>query len=186
VVFVIADDLIALAFPKYVGAGDAVRILCAVAVLRSVSFVVPPLLDGVGHPTRTLMYTITAALTLPLAFLSGAYFFGGELGFLSVAWAWAIGYPIAFIVLVMLAIYTLDMRTADFLRSVSGVAVCMVIGCVLGEVVHYFGAALPIAVRLVVTTAAIVLTIGLLLAYTQGLSIRGAMKSLKGDPPPAP
>ena len=179
VVFVVADDLVALAFPKYVGAGDAVKILCAVAILRSVSFVVPPLLDGVGHPMRTLVYTVTAALTLPLAFIAGAELLGDDLGFLSVAWAWAIGYPIAFVVLIALAIYTLDMRTRTFIRAVIGVPMCAVAGGLVGELVHWSSSGLPIAVRLTLATGAIVLTIGVLLAYTQSLSIRGALRSLK-------
>ena len=53
--FVIADDLLLLAFPKYVGAETAVRVLCAVAVFRSVGYVMPPLLDGVGHPVLTTL-----------------------------------------------------------------------------------------------------------------------------------
>ena len=72
VAFVIADDLIAIAFSDYIGAGDAVRILCGVAILRSVSFVVPPLLDGVGRPARTFIYTLTAAIALPVSFVLAA------------------------------------------------------------------------------------------------------------------
>ncbi len=183
VVFVIADDLIEAVWPEFAGAGDAVRILCAVAVLRSVSFVVPPLLDGIGHPSRTLMYTVTAAITLPLAFLGGAHFFGDDLGFYSVAWAWAIGYPIAFAVLIMLALYTLDMPVRKFLRAVTGVPVCMIVGGAVGELVHWAGSGLLPMPHMMVSAASVVVVVGFLLAYTQGLSVRGAMRSLKGEAP---
>lgn len=184
VVFVIAQDLIEVAFPKYVGAATAVRILCAVAVLRSVSFVVPPLLDGVGHPARTLVYTVTAAVTLPLSFIAGAKVFGDELSFHSVAWAWAVGYPIAFAVLMMLAVYTLDLPMRRFLRAVMGVPACMIAGGVVGQVVHHLVAGLPVVFRLVLTSGSIVIVVALLLAYTQGLSIRSASRALKGTGPP--
>lgn len=179
VVFVIADEIIAVGFEEYAGAGDVVRILCLVAVLRSVSFVVPPLLDGVGHPARTLIYTITAAITLPLSFLAGAHFFGDDLGFRSVAWAWAIGYPIAFVVLMMMALYTLDVSVGTFLRQVMGVPACMVAGTLVGEGVHWLGRDLIPVVQMVLTAGVMVGVIGLLLAYTQGISVRGAMRSLK-------
>jgi O-antigen/teichoic acid export membrane protein len=121
IVFVTAGDLATLFFPKYPSDQivDAVRILCGVAMLRSVSFIIPPLLDGAGYPSRTLVYTITAAITLPIAYVLGAIFLGvrgPHLGFQSVAIAWAIGYPIAFAVLLMLAVYTLDIPARRLLR----------------------------------------------------------------------
>ncbi len=186
VVFVTADDLIALLFPKYIGAASVIRILCGVAILRSVSFVVPPLLDGTGHPSRTFVYTLTAAVTLPLTFLLCASLLGDSLGFKAVAVAWAIGYPIAFAVLIMLAVYTLEYPLGKFLRAVIGVPVCAVAATVVGLGVELALAGAPAAARLVSATAAIVGVFGMLLAYTQGLSIRGAMKALRAEPPTAP
>ena len=101
--FVAAPELILTLFPKYDGAAPAVRILCAVAVLRAIGFVAPPLLDGVGFPQRTLRYMIVAAIAMPASYIIGAITLGDTLGFESVAVAWAVGYPIAFIVLIWLA-----------------------------------------------------------------------------------
>src|SRR6185503_5033867 len=108
--------------------------LCMVGVLRAVGFVLPPLLDGVGQPARTLRYMSWAAITLPLCFVGFAYLLGGSFGespalaedgtqrmlqignamfpvvenhgYLSVAIAWACGYPIAFAILISLAMST--------------------------------------------------------------------------------
>lgn len=181
VVFVIADDLLVLAFPEYVGAGDAVRIMCAVAVLRSVSYIIPPLLDGVGQPSRTLLYMITASIVLPLGFILSSWLLGDRLGFLAVAWAWAVGYPIAFAVLVMLATFTVDLPTGRYLRAVMGVPACAIAGLLVGEGLHYLGRDFPTAVRLVVDTVGILGVIAVLLAYTQGLSVRTAVKALRGS-----
>lgn len=188
VVFVIADDLLALFFPDYVEAAPAIRLLCGVGVLRAVSFVMPPLLDGVGHPGRTLAYTLTAAITLPLGFLLAADLLGDRLGFLSVALAWAVGYPIAFAVLLGLVVSTLALPVATFLRAVGGVPLCMVAGLVVGLASQWLGAPLPAAARMPISVVVMIGTIGVLLAYTQGLSIAAARRALKGAPalPPAP
>lgn len=180
IVFVVANDLIAAAFPKFAGAGLAVRILCAVAVLRAVSYVMPPLLDGMGHPERTFRYTLTASVALPLSYIAGAVVLGPVLGFESVAVAWAIGYPIAFGVLLWLALTTIDLPARRFVRQVIGIPACTIAAIALGFGVELLGAALPLGVRLVATVAVMLVAIGLLLAYTQGLSVRAAIKSLKG------
>jgi O-antigen/teichoic acid export membrane protein len=192
IVFVAAEDVVAALFPAYAvsppgepsiaPATDAVRILAAVAILRSVALMVPPLLDGVGHPNRTFVYTLTASITLPLAFILGAHVFGDQLGYLSVAVAWAIGYPIAFAVLIWLAVYTLNWNLWAYTRSIGGVALCMIAAALIGLGPHHLITGIPSGVRLLITTSVIVVVTGVLLAYTQGLTLRTAMRAMKGDP----
>jgi PST family polysaccharide transporter len=183
IVLVASEDVIAVIFPKFTGAATAVRVLCIVAVLRSVSFMIPPLLDGMGHPHRTFTYTLSAAITLPISFVLGSILLGDYFGFLSVAIAWSVGYPIAFAILMYLAIYTLNWSTMAYLRAISGVAVCMIAAGVAGLGVHRLFTGQAPWIRLLVTTIAVVGVTGVLLAYTQGLSLRGAARALKGDPP---
>ena len=188
IVLVAAEDVISVIFPGYVGAEPAIRILCIVAVLRAVSFVVPPLLDGVGRPERTFKYTLTAAVALPLSYIGGAWLLGPSLGFVSVAVAWAIGYPIAFAVLVFMATATLEWSVMKYLRSVSGVAACMVAAGIVAFGTHRLLGGLPPWARLSITAGVVVLVTGLLLAYTQGISLRTAKRALSADspsPPPA-
>ena len=183
-IFIIADDLILVAFPDYVGAEHAVRILCLVAIFRSIGYVMPPLLDGVGHPERTLKYMATAAVALPLGYLIAAKTLGGSAGWLSVAWAWAFCYPIAFAVLVWMALDLLDLPLLKYLRAVGGIAGCILTGGVVGYGVHWLVSDLPVGVRLAAATAAVVGTTAVMLAYTQGLSIRTATRAMKGVPEP--
>jgi O-antigen/teichoic acid export membrane protein len=181
VVFVAAEDVLRTFFPDYVGAATAVRILCAVAVLRAVSFVVPPLLDGVGHPERTFNYMLSAAIVLPLAFIGFSVVLGGELDYVSVAIAWAVGYPLAFAVLIWLAVHTLGWSIGGYVRAVGGVLACLVASGVLALVAHRFMPALAPSLRLLITATVVALSAGLLLAYTQGLSLRTAMRSMKAE-----
>jgi O-antigen/teichoic acid export membrane protein len=199
VVFIAADEVIGALFPRFAEAAPAIQILCFVGVLRSISYVMPPLLDGVGRPDRTFRYMLTAAVVLPLMYLAGAVFIGdgmspstgpecaidgdtaAGIGYLSVPIAWAIGYPLAFAVLIYFALHTLDWTTRAMLRSVTGV-----ISCLLGAGVFAFGAHWILdgtgdAIRLGGTAGVYVIAMGLLLAYTQGISLRSASRSLKGD-----
>ena len=180
IVFVAAPDVIAVLFPKYHGAEAAIRILGAVAILRSVSLMIPPLLDGIGYPNRTLIYTATAAITLPIVWIVSALVLR-DLGFISVAIGWGIGYPIAFVVLIWIATQSLKWSSLAYLRAVSGVAACMIAAAAAGWGTRSLVIDQMPVIRLGATAVAIVLAAGLLLAYTQGLSPRTALRSLRGS-----
>ena len=183
-VFVITDDLILLAFPKYLGAETAVRILCAVAIFRSVGYVMPPLLDGVGHPERTFRYMLTAAVALPLGYVGFAWLLRDHLGYLSVAVAWAVCYPIAFGVLVWMALELLRLPARKYLRAVSGIMVCILVAGVIGYGAHVLMHPLAPWLRMLLATVVILGITGVLLAYTQGLSLRTASRAMKGEAEP--
>lgn len=185
VVGVAAPDVLGMMFPaEYAAAATAVRILCLVAVLRAVSFVVPPLLDGVGRPDRTIRYQTTAAITLPIMYVLGALALGGSLGFESVAVSWAVGYPVAFGVLIYMATHTIGWSALKYMRAVGGVVGCLFAAGALAAATRYAITVVSPAVELGIVSAVAVLSAGLLLAYTQGLSLRTALRSLRDSPPP--
>ena len=125
---------------------------------------------------------IVAAIAMPIAYIAAANLLGDELGFLSVAIGWAVGYPIAFAVLIFMALHTLGWSPLSYLRAVTGVATCMVGGGLLGWGGHILLDGQPTLVRLLITTIVIVGTTALLLAYTQGISIRSARRAMRGAP----
>ncbi|MBA2542119.1 MAG: oligosaccharide flippase family protein, partial [Deltaproteobacteria bacterium] len=184
VVFVASEELLSVVFPAYTDAADAVKILCVVAIVRAISYVLPPLLDGIGMPHRTFVYSLVASIMLPTLFVIGAVVLGDELGMLSVAVAWAVGYPIAFLVLLWLSVQSIGWTVGGYLKSIAGVALCMIGGAVVGAAVHWLFGGYVAVVRLGVSAGAIVVSTGLLLAYTQGISIRSTMRSMKNDPLP--
>ena len=155
-----------------------------VAVLRAVSYVVPPLLDGTGYPSRTVVYTATAAIALPISYIVGARLLGDQVGFVSVAWAWAVGYPIAFAVLAWMALGVLDLPLRAYLGAIVSVTACVALGALAGWGVHLAIAARTGAgLTLLATTITIVGVTGLALAYGLGLSPRTAMRALKDEQP---
>jgi hypothetical protein len=112
----------------------------------------------------------------------GAVLLGESLDYLSIAVAWAVGYPIAFAILVVLAVTTLRWSSWRYLRAVAGVAVCMIVAGLAAAILHHFLVGVPAGVRLVTVCAVVVLVAGFLLAYTQDLSLRKAVRSLRGEP----
>jgi hypothetical protein len=142
---------------------------------------------------------LTASVVLPLMYIAGAVFIGdgtapptgpecapdGDratgLGYLSVPIAWAIGYPLAFAVLIYFALHTLDWTTRAMVRSVIGVIGCLLGAGAFGFAAHWILGGQSDALRLGGTAAVYVVAMGFLLAYTQGISLRSASRSLKGD-----
>jgi len=83
-----------------------------------------PLLDGIGQPELTLRYMTIAAIVVPAAFVLGAVVLGDRLGLLSVAVAWAVGYPLAFAMLIYLVAHMTQLSILDYLRSGAGIVAC--------------------------------------------------------------
>jgi O-antigen/teichoic acid export membrane protein len=158
---------------------DAVRLLCVMGFFRSVGFLGPPLLDGMGRPDLTLRYMLVASLAVPASFVVGAKLLGPSMGFLSVAAAWAIGYPIAFAVLAFLVMHTVRLPVREYLQASWGIIASCGIGCAVGFGVDL---ALPHAgdlVRLVAIGGSALVATGLLLVYWQHLTPRSISTSLR-------
>ena len=159
---------------------DAVRILCLVGLLRAVGFFGPPLLDGVGHPERTLRYMIVAAFVLTTMYLLGANVLGGSLGSVSVAVAWAVGYPLAFVVLAYLVVRTIDLPLREYGRRTWGLVACCAAGFAIGLVVSHAVPVRAAPARLVLIGGSALVTMGVLLATWQKLTPATIRRAVKG------
>ena len=161
---------------------DAARILCLVGLLRALGFLGPPLLDGLGRPELTLRYMVFAAIAVPLSFVIGAAVLGDQLGLLSVAVAWAVGYPIAFAALSYLIVRTIDLPLGAYARASWGIIGCCLAGAAAGFAVRL---ALPAGVAPglvigVVGATALVVVLGLLATW-QGITPRSVKAAIRGD-----
>jgi O-antigen/teichoic acid export membrane protein len=161
--------------------GQAARILCAVGLLRALGFIGPPLLDGIGRPGLTLRYMIVAAIAVPTSFVIGANLLGDHLNFLSVAVAWAVGYPIAFAGLMYLIATTIQLPIARYARASAGIFGCAAAGLALGLTTDYL--IVPHAhagIRLAaIGSAAVAGTFGAL-AIFEHVTPRSIIASLRG------
>jgi len=160
---------------------DAARVLCLVGTLRALGFVGPPLLDGIGRPELTLRYMVVAAVAVPGSFVLGAQLLGERFGLLSVAIAWAVGYPVAFAALSYLVARSIDLPLGPYLRGSWGIIGCCLAGLVAGLAVS---AALPAARdvtrMLVISGAALGVTAALVVTW-QKITPRSIITAIRGS-----
>lgn len=180
-ILIAAEELLVVILkPEYEVAATAARILAIVGVLRSLSHLCPPLLDGLGRPDRTLRYQVVAAVVLTGCFVLFAHFLGDELGFMAVAVAWAVGYPLAFAVLSMLVFSMIRLAPRSYLRRIIGIPLCVLIACLFGLAIRWF---LPEWLspgwRLLLMLGPTFLMIAFLLAIFQNIHPRSILRSLR-------
>jgi O-antigen/teichoic acid export membrane protein len=133
-VFVVveADDLLELLYPPLPHeAATAARILAVTGALRTLGFIVPPMLAGIGEARRVLFYNAIASAAVPLAFVLSVLIAPGE-GFVSVAVAWAVGYPVAFTALLAMALPRARLTAGAYARAVVGIVGCAAAALAVG------------------------------------------------------
>jgi len=164
-------------------AGDAARILCVMALFRALGYLGPPLLDGMGYPQRTLRYMVIATFAVPGSFVLGAkllgHAFAADAGFLSVAVAWAIGYPLAFVALSYLVVRTIDLPVGRYITQSVPIMICAGAGIAVGFTIDLAMPDAPDALRLVSISASALTTIAILLATWQKITPKFIASSLK-------
>lgn len=149
-------------------AATAARILCVMGLFRALGLLGPPLLDGTNHPQLTLRYMVVATVCVPGAFWLGAVVLGDRLGFLSVAVAWAIGYPLAFAALAYLVVRTIRVPVRDYVAGCAGIILSCGAGIGAGFGVAALVPALDrVAHMLLVGGASLAVTLGLLATWQQ-------------------
>ncbi|MCE9574074.1 MAG: oligosaccharide flippase family protein [Deltaproteobacteria bacterium] len=179
-----ADDLLALLFGHLPAeAATVARILCIVGALRTLGFILPSLLAGVGRPSRVLVYNAIATVVLPLAFLIATHIAPGA-GFVSVAWAWAVGYPIAFGALLVMALPSAGVSMRRYFGALGGIT-----GCAIGALVAAGIARLLLPdvalVRVLVEAPIVLFAFAGALWRVEGVSIAAIVRSLRGGARPA-
>jgi O-antigen/teichoic acid export membrane protein len=177
VIVISADDLLYLLVgPEYVTAATATRILAVVGVLRAMSLLGPPLLVGLGRPDRALRYHVIAALALGCSYLVC-----GALGtsYVSIAVAWAIGYPLAFGALALMVLAQLELRAVAYLRAIAGVVAVVVGATAAGLVVRLAAGGLDPLPRLAASSGTVVALGMTLLALVEGYTPRAFARAFR-------
>ncbi len=155
------------------------QILCLVGLLRALGFIGPPLLDGIGHPERTLRYMVVAAVIVPGMFVLSANVLGDHINFLSVAVGWAVGYPLAFVVLSFLVVKAIDLPLAKYFRASWGIIGSAVAGFVAGLIAKLLLADASVKLRLGAVSAVSIGVFLLLLVVWQRITPRSISASMR-------
>jgi O-antigen/teichoic acid export membrane protein len=180
VIVVAADDALTVTIgPGYASAAAAARVLAIVGILRALSHLGPPFLDGINRPDLTLRYQITATIALGSLFFAFAYAFHGA-GAFSVAVAWAVGYPIAFALLCFMVFANLELSAVAYLKRIGRIPLLVGIGALAGVGMRLLVRDLSPALRLVTVGGTIIVTSFVLLGTFEQYSPRAIMRSLRG------
>jgi hypothetical protein len=136
-----------------------------------------------GHPERTLRYMVVATFAVPGSFVIAATalgpHFAADAGFLSVALAWAIGYPLAFAALAFLVVKTIDLPLGRYLSGSAQIVACAAAGIAVGFAVDLALSHASDILRLAAIGGSALATIAILLATWQGITPRSITASLK-------
>ncbi len=172
-----ADDLLASLYPPLpAAAATAARILCVVGALRTLGFVLPPVLASRGRAASVLAYEAVAAVVLPIAFATAASV-ATSAGFVAVAWAWAVGDPIAFAVLLAMTLPAAGLALGAYLRAIAWIVVCAAGATAAGLAVRA-GLAPGLGRTLAVATIVLASYLGLL-AWLEGITPAAVVRSMR-------
>jgi len=147
-------------------------------VLRAISHLGPPLLDGIGRPELTLRYQLVATIVLGSLFVAFSYVFH-DLGAFSVAIAWAVGYPLAFVLLVYLVFDKLELKLAEYVRRIGRIPLLVGIGALSGVGAKLACGDLTPALRFGITGGTVIVVSFALLGTFEAYSPRAIMRSLR-------
>jgi len=176
-----ADDLVTVIFgARWMPAVNAMRLLCAVGILRGMSFVMPPLLEGLGYPRRSLTYAACASVIMPSLYVLSAWLLGPRFGWSSLAIAWVVGFPVAFAILAKLALSTVGLDARTYLRRVIRIPCWLAIATLAGWGVRVAASSLGAPARLVLSATTLLGVAALLLSRFEGMGLRFVAASLRG------
>jgi O-antigen/teichoic acid export membrane protein len=111
IITVFIDEILLLGgYEEYMGAVPLIQLLAATAILRTVSPLVPQLLNALGEARLNFYYSLSNAIIMPVAFLIGAQF-----SLIGVGFAWLIGYPVVVLLLFYFASRLLQVSLPRFI-----------------------------------------------------------------------
>jgi O-antigen/teichoic acid export membrane protein len=173
-----ADDLLALLYPPLpAAAATASRVLCGVGALRTLGFIVPPMLAGLGEARRVLVYNAIAAVVVPTAFVVAAAI-APAAGFVAVAWAWTASYPVAFVALLAMALPRAQLTVATYARTVGAIARWAAIAALAGLTARELAPDLA-AIRAPLVAAVVLATFAAALARFEHVTPASIVRALR-------
>ena len=177
-----ADDLLVLLYPPMPPeAATASRVLCFVGAVRTLGFIVPPLLAALRAERLVFAYNLFAAVIMPIAFVIGAACASGE-GFVGVAWAWTAAYPIAFGVLLAMALPLARTSLAAYARALAKIAACAVACALAGLAARWLAPSTPL-LRVLAVAAVVATSFVALLARLERITPASLVRGFRSAPP---
>lgn len=111
--------------PKWLPAVPILDILCLVALVRSLSIILPNLFAALNHPGTVLTFHVVSAVVLPASFALGAW--GGRL--IGVSLGWLVASSCIFVLMLQVACRLTEVSVFSYLASLAAPVASIVIMC---------------------------------------------------------
>ncbi|MEQ9310353.1 MAG: lipopolysaccharide biosynthesis protein [Balneolaceae bacterium] len=114
VIAVYIENLLLLGgYDEWMDAVPLIHIFTAIAVLRTISTLVPQLLNALGEAKLNFYYSLSNAFVMPAAFIIGAQY-----GLIGVGWSWVIAFPVVISVLFYFGSKELKLSFFSFINQI--------------------------------------------------------------------
>lgn len=141
----VAEDFTrAILGDKWLMAIGALRLLALYAIIRSVTPLLPQVLNVVGDSFYGMVLGVVGAIVMPLTF-----YFAARYGIVGVAAAWLLVHPLVLLALFVRVFRRIDMQVAPYLRALwPAVSGCIGMAMVVTAIGQALPSTLPVALRL--------------------------------------
>jgi len=167
------DLLTIIADGRWISAVPVVQILCWAAVLRCLAQATPQLFHAVGKPELAVYDSAVTFTSLAITFFGAAAVFGESMGFIAIAWAWLLSYPLIIFILWLFARTQIPLGWWEFIRSLwAPAASTIVLTLLIAGLNRLLNPLQPLSPWIGLTTRFIVLMTGFLVFIRFVLGIR--------------
>lgn len=113
--FAVADDFVNVILgEKWTPMIYPFKLFCFIGMFRTISSIIPPLLNSKGRTDLTLKYSAICAVLLPAGFLIGVQF-----GLNGVVYAWLIIYPFLTLYILRLGLKEIKLTFVEYIRNLA-------------------------------------------------------------------
>jgi O-antigen/teichoic acid export membrane protein len=113
-------------YEKWLDAVPIAYIFAGVGIVRSISPLIPQLLNAAGQAKKNFIYSLCMSIGMPLGFFAAS-----RISLFAVAWSWTIIYPFMVMILIFFGSSILKMSPLKFtVRFFSSLPILLVTGCV--------------------------------------------------------
>ena len=112
---IVADDFVNVILgEKWTPMIYPFKLFCFIGMLRTISSIIPPLLNSKSRTDLTLKYSAISAILLPAGFLIGVQF-----GINGVAYAWLIIYPFLTLYILRLGLKEIKLTFVEYIKNLA-------------------------------------------------------------------
>jgi len=113
--FVTSEDLLKMCFgERYIDAAIAIKILCIMGFIRSLSQIIPKVINAIGRADLTLWNSIITLIILTSAIFTAVVQWEDTMGMIPICLAWLLSYPILWLIILTIAKTQIDLSIKSY------------------------------------------------------------------------